>query len=242
MITTNLLRCRSQPSRDMPVRLLPVHDSNIRFNTGKNARQSHQFTGYAVKWDSINTYGEQFAPGAFSELISAVNRGDKSVYMYYNHGWREYSDTATRRRIGRWVLLEEDDIGLKVTGELTAGLSIAEDVRAMMAHGTIDGLSICFYPVAPMDYEEAGEHIIIKRADLYEISIVDEPSDRDARIIHHQDMQNIESEADATRMLNELGMSEAQARSFLSRLDDILNPTPSQDAQTLSRALATLDF
>lgn len=75
--------------------------------------------------------------------------------------------------MGKWVKLEEDDTGLKVTGELTAGLSIAEDLKAMMAHGTVDGLSMVSCP--PMDYEEQADRIIIKRADLYEISVVDEP-------------------------------------------------------------------
>lgn len=242
MSTTKKPACRSQMSRDMPVRLLPMTDSNIRFSTGKNPRAAYQFTGYAVKWDSVNTYGEQFARGAFAELISQINSRAKSVYMYYNHGWRDFMDTPIRRRIGKWVRLEEDDTGLKVTGELTANLSIAEDVKAMMAHGTIDGLSICFYPVAPMDYEEQDDRIIIKRADLYEISIVDEPSDRAARIESEHSIDAMESEADATRMLSAFGMSEAQARSFIGKLDDILHPEPSEETLSLSRALAHLEL
>lgn len=224
------------------MRLLPMNDSNIRFVQGKNPRATYQFTGYAVKWDSVNTYGEQFARGAFAELISQVKAQVKSVYMYYNHGWRDFVDTPIRRRIGKWVRLEEDDIGLKVTGELTANLAIAEDVKAMMAHGTIDGLSICFYPVAPMDYDEQDDRIIIKRADLYEISIVDEPSDRAARIESDHSIDAIESEADATRMLSAFGMSEAQARSFIGKLDDILHPEPSQEVESLTRALAHLEL
>lgn len=235
------LKTRNRPNRDMPVRLLPLENSEIRFSSGKNPRAAYQFTGYAVKWDSVNTYGEQFVKGAFSELVTAVNAGTKSVYMYYNHGWREFIDTPIRRRVGKWVKLEEDDIGLKVTGELTAGLSIAEDLKAMMSHGTVDGLSICFYPVPPMDYEELTDRILIKRADLYEISVVDEPSDRDART-DTQNIDKMESEADATRMLHSLGLSEEQARSFIGKLDDVLHPTQSQDVEMANRALAELDF
>lgn len=234
--------CRSRPSRDMPVRLLPVIDSNIRFAAGKNPQNRYQFTGYAVKWDSVNTYGEQFARGAFAELIAAVNSGAKSVYMYYNHGWREFVDTPIRRRVGKWLKLEEDDIGLKVTGELTAGLSAAEDVRAMLAHGTIDGLSICFYPPAPMDCEELSDRILIKRADLYEISVVDEPSDRTARIDSTEQIDKMQDETDATRMLGNLGLSESQARSFLDKLDDILHPKPTAQTLSMARALAELEL
>lgn len=239
---TTKMACRNKPSRDMPVRLLPVLDSNIRFATGKNARQSHQFTGYAVKWDSVNTYGEQFVRGAFAELIGNVASGTKAVYMYYNHGWREYIDSPIKRRIGKWTHLEEDDIGLKVTGELTAGLSVAEDVRAMLAHGTIDGLSICFYPPSPMDCEELNDRLLIKRADLYEISVVDEPSDRQARIDNTEQIDQMQDETDATRMLSGLGMNEAQARSFISKLDEILHPQPSAQAESMARALAHLEL
>lgn len=234
--------CRSQPSRDMPVRLMPIIESNIRFATGKNPQNRYQFTGYAVKWDSVNTYGEQFVRGAFAELIGNVASGVKSVYMYYNHGWREFMDTPIKRRVGKWTHLEEDDIGLKVTGELTAGLSVAEDVRAMLAHGTIDGLSICFYPPSPMDCEELSDRVLIKRADLYEISVVDEPSDRQARIDSTEQIDKMQDETDATRMLGNLGLSESQARSFIDRLDDILYPKPSDETLSLSRALAHLEL
>ena len=241
MSKPNQLKTRNRPNRDMPVRLLPIESSNIRFSSGKSPKAAYQFTGYAVKWDSVNTYGEQFARGAFTDLVAAVNAGTKSVYMYYNHGWREFIDTPIRRRVGKWVKLEEDDTGLKVTGELTAGLSIAEDLKAMMAHGTVDGLSICFYPVSPMDYEEQADRIIIKRADLYEISVVDEPSDRDART-DTQNIEQMESEADATRMLHSLGLSEEQARSFIGKLDDVLHPTPQADVEAMRSVADILDF
>ena len=235
------LKTRNRPSRDMPVRLLPLESSNIRFSSSKSPKAAYQFTGYAVKWDSVNTYGEQFLRGAFSELIDAFNAGNRPVYLYYNHGWREFIDTPIRRRVGKWVKIEEDDIGLKVTGELTSGLSIAEDLKAMMAHGTVDGLSICFYPVSPMDYEEQADRIIIKRADLYEISVVDEPSDRDART-DTQNIEQMESEADATRMLHSLGLSEEQARSFIGKLDDVLHPTPQADVEAMRSVADILDF
>ena len=80
------LKTRNRPNRDMPVRLLPLESSNIRFSSGKSPKAAYQFTGYAVKWDSVNTYGEQFARGAFTDLVTAVNAGTKSVYMYYTTG------------------------------------------------------------------------------------------------------------------------------------------------------------
>ena len=92
-----------------------------------------------------------------------------------------------------------------------------------------------------MDYEEQADRIIIKRADLYEISVVDEPSDRDART-DTQNIDQMESEADATRMLHSLCLSEEQARSFIGKLDDVLHPTPQADVEAMRSVADILDF
>ena len=91
-----------------------------------------------------------------------------------------------------------------------------------------------------MDYEEQDDRIIIKRADLYEISIVDEPSDRAARIESEHSIDAMESEADATRMLSAFGMSEAQARSFLDKIDDILYHNRSEEVDVMQNIVDIL--
>ena len=88
---------------------------------------------------------------------------------------------------------------------------------------------------------EQADRIIIKRADIYEISVVDEPSDRDART-DTQNIEQMESEADATRMLHSLGLSEEQARSFIGKLDDVLHPTPQADVEAMRSVADILDF
>lgn len=234
---------RSELLNTVKTRRLSLSDANLRFQEPSgNETTSHTFEGYAVKWNSVNTYGEKFAKGAFAEMIRQVEAGDKVVHMYYNHGWRNMFDSRAATRIGRWIEFVEDDTGLLVKGELTRRLSLAEDVAAMMQHGTVDGLSIAFYPVPEMDLEEHDDHILIKRVDLYEISPVDEPSDRNARINRQSEtINNLVDKRDAVDMLTNLGLDDAAARQLLVKLDDILDRDDSTDTVIAHDPLAFLD-
>ena len=215
---------------------------NLRFVPPTDPGMPAKITGYAVTWNSINSHGERYARGAFAQSIADFNSRTEPVHMYYNHGWRNMFDARSATRVGRWVAFEEDDTGLLVKGEMTRGLSLAEDVAAMMRHGTVDGLSIAFYPVPEIDIEERDDHILIKRADLYEISPVDEPSDRNARINRQSEtINNLVDKRDAVDMLTNLGLDDAAARQLLVKLDDILDRDDITDTVIAHDPLAFLD-
>ena len=233
---------RSELLQSVSTRRMPIVDTKIRFaEPGNDGAATYTFEGYAVKWDSINLHGEKFARGAFAEMITAFNDDAKTVHMYYNHGWRNMFDLNAAMRVGRWIEFEEDDIGLRVKGELTQGLPLATAVAAMMRHLTVDGLSICFYNPTEMDYEEQDGHILIKRADLFEISVVDEPSDRSARVNRQSEtINNLADERDACDMLTKLGLDQADARHFITKLDSIMG-TSADDTSKDDDPFAFLD-
>lgn len=221
------LHCRDSRSElldSVSTRRMAINDAQIRFVEPKDgSTATHIFEGYAVRWDSINTYGEKFARGAFADMIARFESGEKIVHMYYNHGWKNMFDARAAMRIGKYIEIVEDDIGLRVKGEFTPGLSLANDVSAMVKHETVDGLSIAFYPINDIDVEDMGDHIIIRRADLYEISPVDEPSDRSARLNRQAEtINNLANERDAADMLTKLGLDQADARHFINKLDSII--------------------
>lgn len=140
-------------------------------------------SGYAVKWDSINQHGEQFRKGAFAQVCSDFAAGLRKVHCYYNHGWQYfYYNPLIAFRVAKITLLQEDDVGLKIELEFTPGHDLAMNVAAMVMQGTVDGFSIAFWPVSPQDYIDHGTHVEITRVDVYEISVVDDPSDSEARI------------------------------------------------------------
>jgi phage head maturation protease len=70
-------------------RRMPIGAENLRF-IQDDKTGAVKVSGYAVKWDSINFYGEKFIRGAFAEVCAAFAAGTKKVHAYYNHGWRMY--------------------------------------------------------------------------------------------------------------------------------------------------------
>lgn len=201
-----------------------------------------RITGYAVKWDSINSYGEKFLRGAFAEVCAAFLAGNKKVHAYYNHGWRMwFLDSFMAMRIGKYLRVEEDDVGLFVELEFTPNMPWAQNIAAMVEHGTVDGFSIAFYPPSPMDYDDKGTHIEIRRADLYEISVVDEPSDDGARVISEATIDEIESSDDAVELLRSLGLHGEYADKLISRLNAFIKPKEPKAIEPKEDPFAFLD-
>lgn len=205
-------------------RRMPIGAENLRF-IQDDKTGAVKVSGYAVKWDSINFYGEKFIRGAFAEVCAAFVAGTKKVHAYYNHGWRMYwVDSLMALRIGKYTVLKEDDIGLYLELEFTPGLYWAQQVAAMVKHETVDGFSIAFYPPNPMDIEDKGTHVEIKRADIYEISVVDEPADSAARIINDDAIDSIKTEDDAEELIRSMGFPGDYAKKLMARLSGMQKP------------------
>lgn len=215
---------------DVQMRFVPLQDLEIRVEAGQDPNAPFRFDGYAVKWDSVNSHGEKFQKGAFADYINAVIVGAQRCHMYYNHGWSLlYINPTFAMRIGKWIELVEDDIGLKVFGEITPGMSLAQDVAAMIAHKTVDGLSIAFRQPDQMDVEYFDDYMLIKRVGLYEISPCDEPSDRDARL-SDTDLRNVETEEDLKKYLKRFRLDDAMTDQLIQRVKDLGKPTePKKD-------------
>lgn len=127
-----------------------------------------QFEGYASVFGGVDSYGDTIDPHAYDDTL--IDR-ERPVRMRWNH-WGPV--------IGKWVDIKADDVGLWVKGELTPGHRTAMDVYASMKHGSIDGMSIGYYPRL---VEMIGnDRRLLKKVDLVEISVVEEPADLSARI------------------------------------------------------------
>lgn len=190
---------------------LSLTDCEIKLDgdTGK-------FSGYASVFGGVDSYGDTILKGAFETTL----RRDGKPKMFYNH------DAFSGIPIGKWNVAKEDDKGLLVEGELTPGLTLANDVRAALKHGTLDGLSIGGYLKAG-DYQvlEDGKRIINKWSKLIEVSVVAFPADSAARV----DLASVKSEIeqlatirDFERFLRDAGGFSAEAaKTMLSRARDL---------------------
>ena len=182
----------------------------------KMVGESGHFSGYASKWNGVDSYGDTILKGAFSQTL-AKNGTPK---MFFNHNWD--------MPVGKWLVAKEDDIGLFVEGELTPNLGISNDVHAAMKHGTLDGLSIGGF-LKKGDYEEKDDGRIIRNwSSLMEVSAVVFPADGKARIEsvksdeYMEAINEIESIREFERFLRDAsGLSKSASVALIARAKKI---------------------
>lgn len=197
-----------------------------------------KFAGYASVFGGVDSYGDTIVKGAFLDTL----RANGLPKMFWNHDWD--------MPIGKWDIAREDDHGLWVEGTLTPGLSLSEDVKAALQHGTIDGLSIGGY-LKRGDYEETEEgRRITKWTSLMEVSPVVFPADASARIdlssVKSAQIEGIESIRDFESFLRDAGgLSKGAALALTARAKEVFAVRESQpeptDAKTLDLVAARLE-
>lgn len=170
----------------MEHKTLSLNDCEIKL-----ASDTGKFEGYASTFNNVDSYGDTILPGAYKETLSA--NGLPKMFILH----RSYE-----LPIGKWLDASEDSKGLYVKGELTPGLSMANDVNAALKHGTLDGLSIG-YALRKADYQPSdkieGGRIIKKISLLSEISPVTFPADSFARI----DLSSVKSELESVETIRD---------------------------------------
>jgi HK97 family phage prohead protease len=150
---------------DMETKRLPLESLDIKFSSAGMA-----FSGYASVFGGVDSYGDTIDPKAYDRTLKNRNR-DRPIRMRWNH----YGPI-----IGKWIEMRADEKGLFVSGELTPGHSVAEDVYASMKHGAVDGMSIGYVPKKIEML--ADDRRLLKEIHLVEVSIVEEPADLGAKI------------------------------------------------------------
>jgi HK97 family phage prohead protease len=148
----------------MTVQIAYARRPLARRNTiaGLTALGPDQFEGYASLFGVADGAGDRVAPGAFA--ASLRRRGAAEVRMLYQH--------FSHAPIGVWEEIAEDARGLYVRGRLSSAVEQARDVRALLADGALNGLSIGFRTVRAKR-EARGR--LLQEVDLWEVSIVTFP-------------------------------------------------------------------
>jgi len=123
-----------------------------------------QFEGYASLFGITDGARDVIAPGAFAKSLR--NTGVVRVRMLYQHFAHE--------PIGVWENIREDARGLYVRGRLVTDTSRGRDVRALLADGALDGLSIGFKTKAARR-DPLTRTRVLTEVELWEISIVTFP-------------------------------------------------------------------
>lgn len=196
-------------------------------------------SGYATIFGNKNCYGFQINKGAYKKLLS---EGVKPK-MFFNHRSFEVP-------IGKWNVLSEDDIGLKVEGVLTKGVSLAEDIYNAVKAGTVDGLSVAIGWRFDDEEELSDGTIQLNNiSSLDEISIVTYPGDSKARVTQVLSADELDEKIEAIETVRDLEnffhegfqLSKRQSGWLLSKAKACLAAEKSRDdSQKASKELAAM--
>ena len=185
------------------------------------------FTGHGAVFGNVDSYGDVIAKGAFAESLKEHMKAGTQPLMFLNH------DMYGSLPIGKWVSMEEDDVGLKVTGELldtTAGIDTYKALKA----GAISGLSIGFRPTKWSMGQKQGEpRRTLEEVDLVEVSVVTLPANMKARVkdvksFAEQDM----SVRDLEQLLRECGLTKSQAITVAGQFESKADLSTKADEQS----------
>lgn len=166
MIGTNLER-KDGPTVDTKAGAIPISIKEIS--------DDGEFEGYGSTFGNVDRGMDMVMPGAFRRTLKEKKLN--SIKMLRDHD--------TRKVVGKWLAMEEDDRGLKVRGKLFAigdsAIQLAKETLTLMREGALDAMSIGYRTVKAQWDEDAGVRKLLD-LDLWEVSIVTFPMNEMATV------------------------------------------------------------
>lgn len=134
-----------------------------------------EFEGYASTFGNVDRGMDMVMPGAFRRTLK--ERKLSAIKCLRDHD--------TRKLVGKWLAMEEDDRGLKVRGKLFAvgedAIQLAKETLTLMREGALDAMSIGYRTIKAQWDEEQGIRKLLD-LDLWEVSIVTFPMNEMATV------------------------------------------------------------
>lgn len=138
---------------------------------GESLLDKRVVEGYGVLWGQRNSHGEKFVKGAFSKAINDLGPKSNSAYKIKfrdRHG----------KTCALFEELYEDEIGLFFRTMPLDDVSWANDVLTQLRSGSLNNFSIGFNHVwDKVEWDDDDDCLVCLEARLFEISVVDIPSD-----------------------------------------------------------------
>lgn len=201
---------------------------NLKFSNASaleiKADSSGRISGYGSIFGNVDSYGERVLPGAFkASLAQHALRGSRLKML-----WQHRADTP----IGIWSRAVEDGKGLFVEGQINLKTDAGRNAYEHIDAGDVDSLSIGYREKSAQRDREGVIDLI--ELDVYEVSPVTFPANRDATITGHKSQEEIET------ILRAGGLSKQAARLVMSGGWKALSKGDEINNQQVSRFLAQI--
>jgi HK97 family phage prohead protease len=201
--------------------------------TLKAAGDDGVIEGYGSVFGVMDAYADIVAAGAFAESLKAHKAAGTMPAMLWQHD----SDEP----VGVWTEMVEDDKGLLVRGRLAMGTTRGREASELLKMRAINGLSIGFYS-RQWSYDAETDVRTLTAVDLWEVSLVTFPANREARVQSVKSIDDLATLKDCERLLRDAGgFSRSEATALVSRIKALGGRSDSdggQQAAELMQALA----
>lgn len=178
----------------------PIPHARLEIKAGADG--ATEVSGYGSLFGPpADSYGDVVSPGAFSKTIAEWRQRPWPLPMLFNHD--------TNALVGGWDSLAEDAHGLRVSGRLTPGSSLAADVAANLRAGMLSGLSIGFRDRGSTPQKGGGR--LLQEIELFEISHVVAPAVEAARVISVKSLDQYQTTNDFAELLRAAGWPSEKA-------------------------------
>jgi HK97 family phage prohead protease len=179
----------------------------------KEVTASGNFTGYGSVYNVVDQGDDIVASGAFAESIANLMSKKRLPSMLFGH-------RAGELPVGAYQSIKEDSTGLWLDGNIATDTQKGGDLHKLMMMKpvpAISGLSVGFI-TREDSYDRVTGIRTIKKADLFEVSIVNFPMNDLARVQTVKSIEQMEDLKAAEQYLREAGLSRTEAKAFIAKL------------------------
>lgn len=175
----------------------------------KASKDDGSFEGYGSVFNITDQGGDIVVPGAFLDTLTAQKAAGRMPAMLWQHRQAE--------PIGVYTSMEEDSVGLKVSGQLALKTARGAEAYELMKMGALSGMSIG-YRSRDDSYDRVSGVRTLKKLDLFELSLVTFPMNDASRVASVKSIETMQTIRDAEDFLRESGLSRAAAVAFIARV------------------------
>jgi HK97 family phage prohead protease len=180
----------------------------------KAAGEDGSVEGYGAVFNTVDSWDDVIAPGAFTASLAAHKAAGTMPAMLWQHD----ADDP----IGVWTDMTQDAKGLRIKGQLCLETACGKEAFALLKMGAINGLSVGFV-AKQWAYNENTDVRTLTEIELWEVSLVTFPANDAARVteVRAANVAGIKTIRQAELALRDVGLSADAARVLIAQVKRI---------------------